>query len=90
VVTLGEEATVTLGVVNHEQAATGYNIGVIIGGKTLAEAATGILGNGEGWEQTVSFTPVEVGRQQVEFWLYKGDKNSPSQLLRLWIDVVRD
>jgi uncharacterized membrane protein len=89
VVVLGDEATVTLGVVNHEQVATYYYIRVFIEGETVAEVATGHLAHGEGWEQKVSFTPLEVGQEQlVELWLYEGDKNTPYHDLRLWVDVV--
>ena len=89
VVVLGEEAAITLGVINHERVASEYSMRVFIEGKTVAEVATGTLEHGEGWEQKVSFTPLEVGEAQlVEIWLYREDKNIAYYVLRLWIDVV--
>ena len=89
VVVLGEEAAITLGVINHERVASEYSMRVFIEGKTVAEVATGTLEHGEGWEQKDSFTPLEVGEAQlVEIWLYREDKNIAYYVLRLWIDVV--
>ena len=89
VIVMGEKATVTLGVVNHERVTTDYYIRIFIEGKTAAEVATSTLADGEEWEQKVSFAPLGVGEEQkVEFWLYKGNENMPYHILDLWVDVV--
>ena len=89
VIVLGEEATVTLGVVNHERMTTNYYIMIFIEGKKVTEVATSTLADGEEWEQKVSFIPAEFGEEQkVEFWLYKGNGNMPYHILDLWVDVL--
>jgi uncharacterized membrane protein len=89
VLALGEEAKVTIGIVNHEQEITEYNVKIIIRGQTVGEAGVITLAPDEKWEQEVSFTPTEVGENQpIEFRLYKGDENTPSHILHFWIDVV--
>jgi len=51
--------------------------------------ATITLADEEEWEQKVSFAPLGVGEEQkVEFWLYKGNENTPYHTLNLWVDVV--
>jgi uncharacterized membrane protein len=89
VIVLGEEAAVTLGVVNREGVVTDYYIRIFIEGKRVAEVATGTLADEEEWEQRVSFAPLGVGEEQkVEFWLYNGNENIPYHVLELWVDVV--
>ena len=89
VLSLGEETTVTLGIINHEQVLTDYHVRIVIGGQEVEEVATITLADEEKWEQKVSFAPVGVGEEQeVEFQLYKGDENIPYHVLTLWVDVV--
>lgn len=89
VITLGEEAIVTLGVINHQQEATDYHIGIVIGGQEVGGVGTITLADGEEWEQKVSFTPVEVGEaQKVEFQLYRSSDSNAYHTLDFWVDVV--
>jgi len=89
VIILGEEAIVTLGVINHQQVATDYYIRIFIGGKTVVEVATSTLADEEEWEQRVSFAPVEVGEaQKVEFQLYRSFDSDAYHTLDFWVDVV--
>jgi len=89
VIVLGEEATVTLGIINHEQEIVDYHIKIVIGEQEVGEVGTITLAHGEEWEQPVSFAPVEVGEaQKVDFQLYKGDTSNASHILDLWVDVV--
>jgi uncharacterized membrane protein len=89
VISLGEEATVTLGIVNHEQAVTDYSIRILMGEEEVGGVAAITLAGEEEWEQKVSFVPVEVGEEQkVEVRLYKGNENTPYHVLDLWVDVV--
>ena len=89
VIILGEEAIVTLGVINHEQEATDYHIRRVIGEEEVGGVATITLADEEEWEQRVSFTPVEVGEaQKVEFQLYRSFDNDAYHTLDFWVDVV--
>ena len=86
---LGEEAKVTLGIVNHENEVTEYTIRIIIAGEKVREVGPITLADEEKWEQPVSFAPKKVGEDQlVEFRLYKGGSPNVDQAPRLWIDVV--
>ncbi|MBA7502764.1 hypothetical protein ES706_01358 [subsurface metagenome] len=89
-VTVGEEARVILGIVNHEYQPTSYRVEIEINGVKDKEICTGILAHEEKWEQVVGFTPEEMGvKQKVEFWLYKDDALQPhlEQPLHLYINV---
>lgn len=89
VVILGEEAQVTIGIVNREQEATDYTIKIFVAGQQVKEVKTMTLAHEESWEKVVSFDPTSVGAEQkVEFMLYKGESNEAYQVLDLWIDVV--
>ena len=89
-VTVGEEARVILGIVNHEHQPLSYRVEIKINGVKDKEICTGILAHEEKWEQVVGFTPEEMGvKQKVEFWLYKDDALQPhlEQPLHLYISV---
>jgi uncharacterized membrane protein len=90
---VGEEATVILGIVNHEHQPTSYRVEIDINGNRDKELAIGILADEEKWEQEVSFALDEAGlNQKVEFWLYKGEETEPclKEPLRLYIDVRQE
>lgn len=88
-IVLGEEATVTVGIINHELATTDYSIKILVGEEEVDGTGTITLENEEKWEQKISFAPTEVGEEQkVTFQLYKGSKTTPSHALDLWVDVV--
>lgn len=85
----GEEAKVTIGIVNREQEATDYIIKIFVAGQKVKELGLMTLAHEESWEQVVSFTPTEVGEdQEVEFMLYKIGDVEACHILHLWIDVV--
>ena len=89
-VTVGEEARVILGIVNHEHQPTSYRVEIEISGVKDKEIRTGILAHEEKWEQEIGFTPSEVGlNQKVEFWLYKDTEPQPclEDPLHLYINV---
>jgi uncharacterized membrane protein len=89
VIALGEEASVTLGIVNHEQKITEYYIRIVIGEQQVGEVGTITLASGEGWQQKVSFTPFEVGEaQKIQFQLYRDSESKAYHTLDLWVDVV--
>jgi uncharacterized membrane protein len=85
----GEEAQVTIGIVNHEQEATDYIIKIFVAEQQVKEVKIMTLAHEESWEQVVSFTSAVVGEEQkVEFMLYIGGSNEAGLVLDLWIDVV--
>ena len=89
-VTVGEEARIILGIVNHEYQPTSYRVEIEISGVKDKELRTGILAHEEKWEQEIGFTPSEVGlNQKVEFWLYKDTEPQPclEDPLHLYINV---
>ena len=88
--TVGGDAKVILGIVNHEHRATSYRVVTSINGVKINEIYTGILAHEEKWEQEVEFRLNEVGlKQKVEFWLYKAEETEPclEQPLYRYIDV---
>lgn len=89
VLILGEEAQVTIGIVNREQEATDYIIKIFVSGQQVKEVKTMTLAREESWEKVVSFAPTAVGaNQRVAFKLYKGGSETAYQVLDLAIDVV--
>jgi uncharacterized membrane protein len=89
VLSLGEEATVTLGIINHEREAAGYYIKILIDGEEVGEVAAITLADEEKWQQKVSFAPVAAGEaQKVEFQLYLGSNSKAYHTLDLWVDVI--
>jgi len=89
VIILGEEAIVTLGVINHQQETTDYHIKIVIGGQEVGGVGTITLADEEEWDQRVSFTPVEVGEaQKVEVQLYRSFDSDAYHTLDFWVNVV--
>jgi len=89
VIILGEEAIVTLGIINHQQETADYHIKIVIGGQEVGGVGTITLADEEDWEQRVSFAPVEVGEaQKVEFQLYRSFDSDAYHTLDFWVDVV--
>lgn len=87
--TLGEDATVILGIINHEGQQMRYNIKMRIG-RIKKEVGQFVLANGQKWENRITFTPKEVGKnQKVSFLLYKNGESKPSETLYLFINVSR-
>jgi len=85
---VGEEASVIVGVVNREKAETTYEVEITIDGGPVNRIGPVTLGHEEKWEQGVSFSPVNSGTGQiVEFLLFKDGEESPSSDVHLWIDV---
>jgi len=86
--TVGQQASVIVGMVNREYGEMNYRVEVVVGGLKEKEVGPIALADKEKWEQEVSFSPSKAGdNQEVEFLLYKGAELTPSQELHLWIDV---
>ncbi len=86
--TLGEEGSVTVGLVNQEQETTEYRVEIAIDGTTIDEIGPITLDDQEKWEQEVSFAPIKAGPdQKLQVWLYKGTVTKVYRKLHLWLDV---
>jgi uncharacterized membrane protein len=87
---VGQNASVIVGIVNHESGEMNYRVEVVVDGVKGKEIAPPALADKQKWEQEVSFRPSKTGdNQKVEFLLYKGAEVTPSQELHLWIDVKK-
>ena len=85
---LGEQAEVTLGIVNHESEDVSYNIQVVFDGETVQEIGPITLADEEEWGDQVPLVPTRIGDdQKVEFLLFKGQGGKPYLTLHLWVDV---
>ena len=85
---LGEEGTITVGIVNHEHQATAYSIEVRIDGEQVQEIGPISLTHEEKWEEPVTFVPSKAGEDlKVDFLLYRDDESEPYRELDLRLDV---
>lgn len=74
--TVGEVGNVTIGIVNHEQAKTTYNLVVTLNNATLS-SQNYTLANNETREINYTFTPTKAGTNQtIEFKLFKLPDNT--------------
>lgn len=86
---VGQEATVTLGIVNHEGGETSYRIEVTIDGVKNIEVGPLVLADEDKWEEAISFVPQKAGDyQKVEFLLYRNEESEPYSTLHLFVDVT--
>lgn len=86
---VGEQAQVTVGVVNHEHQYTNYRVEVLLGGEEIQETGPFELADEEDWQEIVTFVPDKAGDdQKIEFFLYKGVGAEPYLTLYLWLDVI--
>jgi uncharacterized membrane protein len=86
-----EQAKVIVGIVNHEYRSANYTVEVKIGDIMVSETGPVVLAHEEKWEGETIFSLQAIGRQKVEFFLYRDNAKEPyMEPLRLWIDVVGD
>lgn len=86
--TLGENGTVILGVVNHEYEEMNYSIAIKLDNETMGTIEDIRLMHEEKWNQTYTFTPEKAGdRMKLEFLLFINDEVDPYRSLHLWISV---
>lgn len=84
----GDEATVILGIVNHEQEEISYRIEIVVDGTKYNELGPIPLENGDKWENEVVFSASRPGNdQKVEFILYKVNQSSAYRSVHFWVDV---
>jgi uncharacterized membrane protein len=87
-VTLGQSASVILGIANHEHQPTSYRVEIVIDGQKVGTLGPIALAHEEEWEENVSFSPIRAGpRQKVEFWLYRDEGEEVYLKTHLWVDV---
>lgn len=73
---VGEVGNITIGIVNHEQAKTSYNLVVTLNNATLS-SQNYTLANNETREINYTFTPTQAGTNQtIEFKLFKLPDNT--------------
>ncbi len=89
---LGQNGTVTVGVINHEYRPVNYTLELRLENKSLPlpENRKHInLAHNETWEEPVTFNPPFEGQSmKLEFLLFnKTDASVPYRDLHLWIDV---
>jgi len=86
--TLGENGTVILGVVNHEYEEVNYSIVIKLGNETIGEIGDIRLKHEDEWEQTYAFVPQNAGeKMKLEFLLLREGTVEPYRSLHLWISV---
>ncbi|MUV88588.1 DUF1616 domain-containing protein [Halapricum sp. CBA1109] len=85
--TVGENASITAGIVNHEHEPVTYTVDFRLDNRTVTEREVDIP-DGQRWERSLSFTPREPGRQRVELAVYHEGKSDPYRTVWLWIDVT--
>ncbi len=85
---VGEEGTVIVGIVNREEGAMTYRVEVNIDGETENSQGPLSLVPGEKWEKTVAFSPGKAGdRQKIEFLLFTEGQSEVYREVHLWVDV---
>jgi len=86
--TVGENGTVIIGVVNHEYETISYRIEVRLENTSIATMNDMILENEGEWEKNYTFSPERPGeRIKLEFFLYKNGMNETYRSLHLWVTV---
>ncbi len=85
---VGQTASVTAGIVNHEQATATYRVEININGSSAGSYGPVTLEEGESWQQDLAFTPVSAGlSEKVEFELYLNGSSDVYLSTHIWIDV---
>jgi uncharacterized membrane protein len=86
---LGEEASLTLGIINREQTSVSYRVEVSMNGVIIGNLAPMTLGADEKLEREITFSPNRLGEnQKVEFFLYKQGQSEAYESLYLMVDVT--
>jgi uncharacterized membrane protein len=87
-IALGDNASLILGIINRENKDTSYHILVKIDDVTITKINTGMVADGQKWEQQVYIMPVKTGaNENVAFLLYKDENLESYQSLNLRVNV---
>lgn len=85
---LGENGTVTIGIINHEDQDVAYKIVVTLDNTTIGGVGNIRLSNTMTWQQNYTFTSQKIGsKMPLEFQLYKEGSDEPYRNLKLWLTV---
>jgi len=77
-----------VGVINDQPQPTNYRVKIKTGAIEYKEIDTGTLAYLERWQEKVSFIPwVQKEKQEIDFWLYKGDEVEPCLYALVSIDI---
>lgn len=82
-----ESGTVIAGVSNHEHRRTAYRLELRLLNQTAAERELS-LDDGETWEEDITFTAREPGRQRLDLLLFREGSAKPYRTTRLWLNVT--
>jgi uncharacterized membrane protein len=86
---VGEEASLTLGIINREQTPVSYRVEISIDGVKQGEVGPISLASNEKREQAITFTADKAeNTQKVEFLLYKEDQSEVIESLYLVVNVT--
>jgi uncharacterized membrane protein len=86
--TVGENASVIIGIVNHEQETVDYNLVVTSNGNIMSDTNI-TLTNGNKTEIPYTFSESTAGQKDVQFLLYKlPDNTNIYRSLHLFVDVT--
>jgi len=86
--TLGENGTVILGIINNEHMEVNYSTVIRFDNETMGRIDGISLQHEERWEQNVTFTPTKAGEKlKLEFLLYVNGGTEPYRKLHIWIIV---
>lgn len=83
---VGESATVRIGITNHRRAPRTFRVDATLGNRTV-DGYRVEVGSGETVERNVSFTPQRTGQLRFRARLFEGGDDTPTKTLRLWVTV---
>jgi uncharacterized membrane protein len=88
--TVGETGEFIVGISNHEQQELTYTVALRVDNRTL-ETRTVSVGDGETWEESMSFTPESAGEKRLRILLYRSESAGGTaeayRSLRLFVNV---
>lgn len=85
----GKNASVIVGIVNHEYVALNYSLQISLDNDSLSTMNIPLMHNTT-WEKRVFFTPGKTGKDlKLNFFLFKEDNfTAPYRDLHLWVNVI--
>ena len=85
---VGEEVSLTIGIINREQKTTSYQVEVKVAGATSNTLKPIVLEHDKKFEQVISLAAETPGdNQTINFLLYKEGQIMPCGTLYLWVDI---
>jgi len=87
-ITVGQNASVIIGIVNHEQGTVNYNLVITSNGNVMGDQNI-TLTNGNKTEIPYTFTESTAGNKEIQFFLYKlPDNTNIYRSLHLFVQVT--